>query len=28
MQKYIKKCIAEGIDKDKCLAKAYAKFKA
>lgn len=28
MQAYIKKCIAEGIDKDQCLAKAYSKFKA
>lgn len=28
MQAYIKNCISEGIDKDKCLAKAYAKFKA
>ena len=28
MQAYIKKCVAEGIDKDQCLAKAYAKFKA
>lgn len=28
MQAYIKKCINEGIEKDQCLAKAYAKFKA
>ena len=27
MQAYIKNCIAEGIEKDQCLAKAYAKFK-
>ena len=28
MQSYIKGCIAEGIEKEQCLAKAYAKFKA
>ena len=28
MQTYIKNCIAEGIEKEKCLAKAYSKFKA
>jgi len=28
MQVYIKKCIAEGIDKEQCLAKAYKKFKS
>lgn len=27
LQIYIKECIAEGIEKDQCLAKAYAKFK-
>lgn len=27
LQTYIKNCIQEGIDKDHCLEKAYAKFK-
>ncbi|KKL52285.1 hypothetical protein LCGC14_2287030, partial [marine sediment metagenome] len=27
MQDYIKKCIADGMEREQCLAKAYENFK-